>query len=164
VAGADGKLSFRYIQREATPVSYVMVCGKSNKDIKDATITFPEMKANESLQAVDPTVVYNGITLTEGVDYEITGTVSFTDPGAYTCTIRGIHNYTGAVECTYTVEDGTLPGDVNGDEKADSIDACLIVLYYREQLELTEDQLRTADMDGNGIVDLADAYAILRTN
>ena len=54
-------------------------------------------------------------------------------------------------------------GDINFDGKVNSLDACLIMLYYREQLELTEDQLRTADMDGNGIVDLADAYAILLT-
>jgi hypothetical protein len=97
------------------------------------------------------------------VDYEITGTVSFTDPGTYTCTIRGIHNYTGAVECTYTVEDGTLPGDVNGNRIVDAADAYLIVLYYKEHMVLTEEQLQIADINGNGIVELADAYAILLT-
>jgi hypothetical protein len=56
-----------------------------------------------------------------------------------------------------------LSGDVTGDNAIDFADAFRIVCYYREALELTDTQLRVADMDGNGIVDLADAYAILLT-
>ena len=99
----DGTLSFRYVQRETADASYVVACGASNKDLKDAAITFPEMTADGELQAVDPTVVYDGKTLAEGRDYVIVGTTSFNDAGTYTCSIRGIRNYTGLVECTYTV-------------------------------------------------------------
>ena len=50
-------------------------------------------------------VVYDSETLVEGVDYTLVGTVSFTEAGEYTCYIRGIRDYTGLVECTYTVAD-----------------------------------------------------------
>ena len=100
----DGTLVFEYIQRVATETSYVVACGASSKNLKDAQITFPEMVTDGEIQTVDPTVVYDGKTLTEGVDYTIQGTVSFIEAGTYTCYIRGVRNYTGLVECTYTVD------------------------------------------------------------
>ena len=99
----DGTLYFSYVQRETADISYVVACGASNRDLKDAEITFPEMTADGTLQVIDPTVVYDGKTLTEGIDYTIVGTVDYTDGGTYSCSIRGIRNYTGLVECTYTV-------------------------------------------------------------
>jgi hypothetical protein len=65
------------------------------------------------------------------------------------------------IHFSITNETAPIPGDLNGDRTVDVADACLIVMYYSEQLELTEDQLSLADLDGNGRVDLADAYRIL---
>jgi len=104
----DGTLVFQYVQREDTPISYVMACGASNKDLRDAVITFPSMCSDIEVQAVNPTVVYNGETLQEGLDYAIVGAVDFTEPGIYTCYIRGIYKYTGIVPCTYTVLDKAM--------------------------------------------------------
>ena len=161
-AAEDGTLVFQYIQRVDTEVSYVVVCGPSGKNLADATITFPEMTADGELQVVDPTVVYGGKTLTEGVDYEITGTVDFTEPGEYTCQIRGIHNYTGTVTCTYTVtETDVLLGDLNGDGEIDLLDANLIVSCYNGTVDLTEEQLLAADLNGDGEIDLLDANLIV---
>lgn len=108
VASEDGTLSFQYIQRIPCDVSYVFVCGASDKNLNDAEITFPEMVADGELQVVDPTVIYDGKTLTEGRDYVILGKVDFTEAGEYTCYIRGIRNYTGSVECIYTVAKAVL--------------------------------------------------------
>ena len=102
-ASEDGTLSFRYIQRTSYDISYVVACGASNKNLNDAVITFPETTEDSELRVVNPTVEYDGKTLTEGLDYIITGTVAYTEPGEYTCYIRGIYNYTGLVECIYTV-------------------------------------------------------------
>jgi len=102
-ADEDGTLSFRYIQRTPYDVSYVVACGASNKNLSNAEITFPEMVEDGQHHAVEPTVVYDGQTLVEGQDYIITGTVDYTEPGVYTCWIRGICDYAGQVECTYTV-------------------------------------------------------------
>ena len=101
---ADGTLKFTYVQRESTEISYVVACGASNKNLQDAQITFPEMTADGEVHAVNPTVIYGGKTLTEGRDYVITGTVSYTNGGTYNCYIQGIRNYTGGVACTYTVK------------------------------------------------------------
>ena len=100
----DGTLVFEYVQRTSCEISYVMVCGASHKNLNDGEITFPEMVADGDLQVVDPVVVYDGVTLTEGLDYVIVGRVDFTDAGEFTCYIRGIHNYTGLVECVYRVK------------------------------------------------------------
>ena len=104
---ADGTLVFTYVQRENAPASYVVACGPTGKNLQDAVITFPEMTADGEVQVVAPSVVYDGKTLTEGKDYTITGDVSFIEGGTYTCIIEGIRNYTGLVECTYTVNPGT---------------------------------------------------------
>lgn len=107
-AAEDGTLVFQYVQRVDTDISYVMACGASDKDLNNATITFPELVAGDDIQAVNPTVVYEGKTLVEGKDYVIVGKVDFAEAGEYTCYIRGIYDYTGLVECTYTVAPARL--------------------------------------------------------
>ena len=104
VAGEDGTVNFQYIQRIPCDVAYVFVCGASNKNLKDAQILFPEMITDGTLHAVEPVVFYHGKPLSESKDYIITGTVDYTKAGTYTCYIRGINDYTGMLECTYTVK------------------------------------------------------------
>ena len=119
-ADKDGTLSFQYVQRVTTDPSYVFACGASNKSLADASITFPEMEADGELHAVEPVVTYEGKKLQEGRDYEITGTVSYTEAGTYVCYIRGIHNYTGTMKCTYTVaelEEPEIPTDPTDPEE-----------------------------------------------
>ena len=119
-AGEDGTLTFTYVQRVTTDPSFVVACGAASKTLSDAAITFPEMIADGELHAVEPTVVYDGATLQEGRDYEITGTVSYTEAGTYVCYIRGIHNYTGTMKCTYTVaaaEEPEAPTDPTDPEE-----------------------------------------------
>ena len=119
-AAEDGTLTFTYVQRVTTDPSFVVACGAASKTLADAAITFPEMIADGELHAVEPTVVYDGATLQEGRDYEITGTVSYTEAGTYVCYIRGIHNYTGTMKCTYTVaaaEEPEVPTDPTDPEE-----------------------------------------------
>ena len=161
-AGTDGTLVLQYVQRVDTDVSYVVACGASNKDLADAEIAFPEMTADGTLQVVNPSVTYGGKSLTEGVDYEIIGTVDFTDPGEYTCQIRGIHNYTGLVTCTYTVTGNpVLFGDLTGDGEVDIFDANLIVAFYNGTADLTAEQQTAADVNGDGEVDIFDANLVV---
>lgn len=115
-ASEDGTLAFEYVQRTPCDISYVVACGASNKNLNDAEITFPEMTADGELQVVDPVVVYDGKTLTEGRDYIVLDKVDFTGAGEYVCFIRGIHNYTGLVECPYIVtgDDYIISYNANG--------------------------------------------------
>jgi hypothetical protein len=108
VAAEDGTVSFRYIQRVPTEPSFVMLCGAGDRDLKDAQITFPAMYADTRLRAVNPSVVYAGETLVEGIDYVVVGKVDYTDAGTYECMIRGIRKYTGLVSCTYTVHESEV--------------------------------------------------------
>ena len=48
-------------------------------------------------------------------------------------------------------------GDVNGDGILDKADAKLIVMHYNELLELTAEELETADVNLDGCVDIRDA-------
>ena len=49
---------------------------------------------------------------------------------------------------------------MNLDGKVDAVDAYLVVQHYAEKITLTEEQLLWADVDGNGRIDMADAYTI----
>lgn len=102
-AGEDGSLMADYIQRQAQDVSYVFAAGATHRNLNNAVITFPLMTENSQPQDIQPTVVYNGKELLEEVDYVIVGDVDYTDAGEYICYIRGVRDYTGLVECRYTV-------------------------------------------------------------
>lgn len=162
VASEDGSLVFTYIQRQDTDISYVMACGATYNNLNDAEISFPEMAASEEVHAVEPTVVFDGKTLVEGVDYTIVGTASYTAAGTYTCYIRGIYNYSGTVKCTYTV--GSFFGDLDSNSTVDCNDAIyllLSIMFGEENYPLNG---AGGDIDGNGTVNQEDAvYLLLHT-
>ncbi len=58
-------------------------------------------------------------------------------------------------------QDNIVPGDVNGDGMATTVDARLIISSVLGELELTEEQTTAADFDGNGIVNTGDVRNIL---
>ena len=157
-ANSDGTLTFRYAKREDVKQSYVMVVGPSGKDLKDAVITFPTMEADGELHTVNPTVVYEGKTLTEGKDYNILGAGSYVKPGEYVCYIQGIHDYSGLVTCVYTVEGG-IPGDVdlNGNVDVDDVLALLWYVLFPDDYPIDAE----ADFDKSGSVDVDDVLTLL---
>ncbi len=157
-AEADGTLVFRYAKREDVKGSYVMVVGPSGKDLKDATITFPAMEADGDVHLVNPTVVYDGKTLTEGKDYNILGAGSYVKPGEYMCYIQGIHDYSGLVTCVYTVEGG-IPGDIDGNETVDVDDVLALLWYVLFPDDYPIDA--EADFDKSGSVDVDDVLTLL---
>lgn len=163
VATEDGTLTFTYAQREVTDTSYVMACGASHNDLNDAVVTFPFMLASDQVQAVHPQVVYNGETLVEGIDYVVVGTVAYTAAGQYTCYVRGIYNYSGLVQCQYTVAD-KKPGDVNGDGVVDTLDRMVLSRYLANWDEYDEASINitAADVNGDGVVDTLDRMVLNR--
>ena len=163
VAAEDGTLTFTYAQREVSDTSYVMACGASHNDLNDAVITFPSMLASDQVQVVHPKVEYNGETLVEGVDYVVVGTVAYTSAGQYTCYVRGIYNYSGLVQCQYTVAD-KKPGDVNGDGAVDTLDRMVLSRYLANWDEYDEASINitAADVNGDGVVDTLDRMVLNR--
>ena len=158
VAAEDGTLMFTYVQRENTDISYVMACGAAHNNLKDAVITFPTMTVPEETQAVCPTVVFNGETLTEGVDYIIAGKTDYSEAGEYTCYIRGIYGYTGTVECKYTVVDA-IPGDIDGDGEVTRNDVICLLLHVTMPGRFPIDA--EADFNGDGQVTREDVIRLL---
>lgn len=159
VATEDGTLQFTYMPRENTAVSYVMVCGSSDKDLNDAVITFNTMVSGSEITAIEPIVVYNGQTLTEGEDYVVVGKTDYTDAGEFTCTVRGIYDYTGTVQCTYNVK---LLGDLVKDDIVNTKDVREILKYNLGSVEFDEEQLLVSDANGDGKTDTIDTRIFLK--
>ncbi|MBQ6832552.1 MAG: leucine-rich repeat protein [Oscillospiraceae bacterium] len=103
-ADESGNLSVRYVAPEDGVTTYAVACGPSAQNLKDAHIQVRPQAGNGKLKTVSMEVIYDGKLLTEGEDYTLTGTVSYTENGTYTCYVRGIRAYTGFVACSYTVE------------------------------------------------------------
>ena len=88
--------------------------------ITENTVTLDnKLTANGTEQTQKVKVVVDGVTLAEGVDYELSGNKA-TDAGTYTLKVTGIGNYEGTVEMQYTVAEqststdpGTTPGGDN---------------------------------------------------
>ena len=55
---------------------------------------------------------------------------------------------------------GYMVGDVNGDEQINIVDYTTLIDYILDAIVLDEYQLKAADVDGNGIVDIADITAL----
>lgn len=159
-ADEDGKLFFEYNQLEEVEISYVIACGKSNKNLNNAIITFAEMEPTEESQIVDITVEYDGETLEFGKDYTLVGQVSFTEEGEYTCFVKGIGQYTGLVECSYKVGELGIPGDVNGDQTVDTSDAQAIFNHFMGISTLDDSVLSLADVNGDNSIDTSDAQMV----
>ena len=157
-ANSSGTLVFEYVQRQDHDASYIVACGPSNQNLKEAFIIFPDLESDGQLQAVNPTVDYYGDILQEGRDYVLLGQVSFSERGEYTCFIRGINQYTGLVECTYTVG-GFIWGDFNSDETLDEQDAVYLIWHtlFPEMYPITID----GDINRDGITNDTDVVDLL---
>lgn len=57
---------------------------------------------------------------------------------------------------------GFIPGDTNGDNAVESMDALMVLRFSLGLAELTPAQIVRADINGDGIVDSTDALGILR--
>ena len=103
-AAEDGTLSVSYLPRTASETCSVIACGASSKNLKDATISFPEMAGNADIEQVAvPTIIYGEAELEAGTDYVVVKGGVYTAPGTYEMTIRGVKNYSGLVTVSYTV-------------------------------------------------------------
>ena len=166
-AGEDGMLSFQYSLRSDTESLYLLAAGPSNQNLQDAQIVFPQMYADGNVQTVEPTVTYDGKILQEELDYILLGEVDYTEAGTYTCYVRGVREYTGLVECVYTVEPpcphtGMLTDQGDGTHSG-VCELCQVQIdgphIYEDGVcsACGNDTLRRMDLDGDGKVTAFDA-------
>ena len=98
------------------------------------------------------------------------GEVDYTDAGTYTCYVRGVREYTGLVECTYTVEEACRhAGQLTDNGDGTHTGTCTVCLE-----EVTGphsymsgacvacgfDMLAAADLNGDGRISAFDAQLL----
>ena len=99
-ADGTGSLSFSYPLEEA---AQTVAFGASGKNLRDAVVTAGKLTYNGRRQAAQIAVTYDGVRLTEGVDYLLSGDLSAVNAGSYTVTVTGLGDYAGTVAKSYTV-------------------------------------------------------------
>ena len=103
-----GMISFSYNPRYGFTEGYPMLFGGGKLNLTAAQITFPTVYQANDPQLVAPIVELDGVTLTEGTDYTLSGDLIYSIAGSYSCTVTGIGSYCGSVDCVYAVNNKTL--------------------------------------------------------
>ncbi|MCD8148252.1 MAG: leucine-rich repeat protein [Clostridiales bacterium] len=155
-ADENGSVTFTYIPRETVDGAVSYAYGTSNQSLNDASITLEAESFAYTGEAIKPlaTVVYNGVTLEEDVDY----TMSYSDNveiGTATATIKGRGDYSGTVSKTFTITKSAQTVTA-------SLDAYKILVGETAQvtasttgdgaLSYESDDTTVATVDGNGLV------------
>lgn len=108
VSDAAGSLNIPYEARENYDGAVSFAVGMTSPDISSATVSIPNLKYNGKEQYAVPTVTYKGVTLTEGIDYILTGNFSAKTAGKYQLTVMGIGMYTGSKTTSYSITGETI--------------------------------------------------------
>lgn len=102
-ADSSGSLAATYEAKRQSDTAVSFVVGMSKMNLADAEISVPDLKENGSIQYAVPEVNYRNVTLTEGVDYEVTDNNGGAEAGTYSVTLRGVGLYTGEVTVGYRI-------------------------------------------------------------
>ncbi len=153
---------------ELTLKSAFFMMGYTYKDlaamIADGSATESAKLSMVNMQTGEMTDITGAVT---GEDGKVS--LTFAKPGEYVITAYMPENEITENSAsplilsltTVTVSEPTIIlGDVNGDGKADNLDAALVYAYYNGKQELSAQQLAAADVNGDGKADNLDAALI----
>ena len=153
---------------ELTLKSAFFMMGYTYKDlaamIADGSATESAKLSMVNMQTGEMTDITGAVT---GEDGKVS--LTFAKPGEYVITAYMPENEITENDAsplilsltTVTVSEPTIIlGDVNGDGKADNLDAALVYAYYNGKQELSARQLAAADVNGDGKADNLDAALI----
>lgn len=153
---------------ELTLKSAFFMMGYTYKDlaamIADGSATESAKLSMVNMQTGEMTDITGAVT---GEDGKVS--LTFAKPGEYVITAYMPENEITENDAsplilsltTVTVSEPTIIlGDVNGDGKADNLDAALVYAYYNGKQELSARQQTAADVNGDGKVDNIDAALI----
>lgn len=122
VSDASGNLTFHYETKEDYKNPAAFAVGMTAPDISTAKVTVPKLTYNGTEQFANPTVMFNGVKLTEERDYYLTGDFKAKDAGTYQLTVEGTGMYSGFVAASYQmVKDDSEESGTGEDKKATSI-------------------------------------------
>ena len=158
ISDENGNLSIDYDMTKDYENAVCFVVPMKQTDLSSAKVTMDNLTYTGEEQFIHPTVTLDGVTLTEGKDYELCNYYYAQNVGEYSVTIRGIGYYTGEVEFIYYVN-GKL-GDINLDGNLSVVDAILVLRHVINSDTLTEQELLSADVNKDGSVTVVDAILI----
>ncbi len=183
-SASDGTLDITYTPIEDV-ADAVMLAVPAQITISGASIVLEDMVYDGTTQTASPVVSYGGVTLTEGMDYTLSGDTTADAVGAYMLTITGTGDYTGELTlsywmyCEHSYTDGIcticggeepvsyLLGDLDEDGQVNAVDAAMILVAAASvgsggESGLTETQELAADVNGDGECNAVDAAEVLR--
>lgn len=162
VADSSGMLKMSYTTLDDYSGVELFVKGADKKDLSKAQITVLDMEYDGTIQYVQPKVLYNGLILTEGKDYELAGGYCGKDIGSYAAVIHGIGEYKGMQRFSYQITPGTkLVENITLSLEDASIEAGSTLqlsaqVYPKDAanptLKWSSDNTDIAEIDQNGLV------------
>ncbi len=174
VSDKNGNLNISYEPKEEYADAVTLLTTAATMDISGAEVTVPDIICNGEEQFAQPTVTLNGVTLIEGIDYDVEKDYSTSVPGDFEIVISGTGDYSGKVSASYTAtcehnyENGVcticgdasevVKGDANGDGKFNIRDAAFIAIMCAKGQY--EDIPECADYNEDGQCNIRDAAAI----
>ena len=112
VSDNNGTITIQYeLCREPDNNTRYFIVSKKQLDIARAEAVVDPLIYNEEEQYPQVTVTYDGVLLSEDVDYKLYGALAVTEPGDYSVTIRGIGKYFGEKSVTYQILTENDPDD-----------------------------------------------------
>lgn len=102
-ADSSGSLAATYVAKEQSDTAISFVVGMTKMNLADAEVRVSDLRENGSVQYAAPEVNYRNVTLTEGVDYEVTDNNGGAEAGTYSVTLTGVGLYTGEVTVGYRI-------------------------------------------------------------
>lgn len=114
-----GNLSFHYVMREACSSADVFIVAMGQKDLSGASVALEDMTYTGENLYPDPVVKDGEVQLVLGKDYDLEGDYIVKEPGEYELIIKGIGQYKGVVNKTFTVVKETDPDQPEPDDYGD---------------------------------------------
>ncbi|MCI9005829.1 MAG: leucine-rich repeat protein [Lachnospiraceae bacterium] len=101
---ANGNISVSYTPTEDYPTPSEFVVPMGQADLSAVQLMVEDKTYNGKEQFANPVLTNGTQTLTEGVDYELSGSYSAIEAGTYTVTASGIGDYTGVLTFSYEIK------------------------------------------------------------
>ncbi len=157
---SDGNILLSYIPRESCDAPVILTYRFYVNNIEHAEIVIDDLYYTGGEQTAEYTILFNGETLEQDVDFTVSGDLSVTDTGSYSITFTGKNDYQGSVTVYYVLVDAYLYGDADKDSQISVMDATTIQKYLVELETLYYDAVLLSDVDNSGNVNIKDVTII----
>lgn len=114
VSDENGTLNVAFTMKDAYADADIFAVPMHSMDLTGASVSVSDLTYSGDEQYAEVNVIYDGITLAEGIDYLVDGDYGVTEEGSYTLAVRGIGLYTGMVSASYKVLPGVKTVAVSG--------------------------------------------------